>query len=87
MSAPFISPPQSLSLEEAVKTLIERTKTRVGVETIPLSRLLGRILAEDVTSPLSLPPHNNSAVDGYAVFFDDLAVDGQTRLPVTARIL
>jgi molybdopterin molybdotransferase len=43
-------------------------------------------LAEDVTSPLSLPPHNNSAVDGYAVFFDDLAVDGQTRLPVTARI-
>jgi molybdopterin molybdotransferase len=86
MSASFISPPQSLSVDEALAALIERTVPRVGVESVPLSRLLGRVLAEDASSPLSLPPHNNSAVDGYAVYFDDLAPGEETKLPVTARI-
>jgi molybdopterin molybdotransferase len=86
MNTAFVSPPQSLTVDEAIVALIERTQPRVDVETVPLSRLLGRVLAEDVISPLSLPPHDNSAVDGYAVFFDDLTLGKETRLPVTARI-
>ncbi|MHC8510354.1 MAG: molybdopterin molybdotransferase MoeA [Rhodospirillales bacterium] len=56
-----------------------------GTETAALEAALGRFAAEDVTSPRAVPPHDNSAVDGYAVCFDDLKADGETRLPVGGR--
>jgi molybdopterin molybdotransferase len=34
---------------------------------------------------MNVPPHDNSAVDGYAVYFDDLKSDSETRLLVTGR--
>jgi molybdopterin molybdotransferase len=43
---------------------------------------LGRVLAEDVTSPVNVPQHDNSAMDGYAVRFEDLKADGDTTLKV-----
>ena len=39
------------------------------------------MLAEDIAAPLDLPPFDNSAVDGYAVRFADLAAAGETVLP------
>ena len=54
-------------------------------ETAPVSDALGRILAEAVTAAADVPPHDNSAVDGYAVFFDDLEPERETRLPVSGR--
>ncbi|MGH8034665.1 MAG: molybdopterin molybdenumtransferase MoeA, partial [Lysobacterales bacterium] len=33
---------------------------------LPLFEALGRVLAEDVISPFDVPPHDNSAMDGYA---------------------
>lgn len=54
--------------------------------TVPLRAALGRILAQDLAAPRSIPPHNNAAVDGFVVFFDDLDPTGDTRLPVTGRI-
>ncbi|MDH4044455.1 MAG: molybdopterin molybdotransferase MoeA [Gemmatimonadota bacterium] len=42
------------------------------VEQLPLLDALGRVLAEDVRSPLDLPPWDNSAMDGYAVRGVDL---------------
>lgn len=54
-------------------------------ETVPLSRTLGRILAEDLHAGEDVPPHDNSAVDGYAVFFDDLAAAGATTLAISGR--
>ncbi|WDF34846.1 molybdopterin molybdotransferase MoeA [Arthrobacter agilis] len=41
-------------------------------ETVPLRRALGRALAADVTAPVSLPPFDNSQMDGYAVHGADL---------------
>ncbi|MEN9383180.1 MAG: Molybdopterin molybdenumtransferase [Pseudomonadota bacterium] len=41
-------------------------------ETVPLFSALGRVLAEDVVSPISVPPHDNSAMDGYALRGADL---------------
>jgi molybdopterin molybdotransferase len=41
---------------------------------------LGRVLAADVVSPLDVPGHDNSAMDGYAVRFEDLAPDRETTL-------
>jgi molybdopterin molybdotransferase len=56
------------------------------VERIATRDALGRILAQDLASPRDVPPHDNSAVDGYAVWFDDLDPAKPTTLPVAARI-
>ncbi len=45
-------------------------------------RALGRVLAEDVISPLDVPAHDNSAMDGYAVRFADLKADAKVTLKV-----
>src|SRR6266481_4042841 len=57
----------------------------VGTETVPLTAAAGRILARDVIATMNLPPHANSAVDGYAVAHADLLPDCETVLPVTGR--
>lgn len=49
-------------------------------ETLPLTAALGRILAADVVSPIDVPAHDNSAMDGYALHGADLAAEGPTRL-------
>jgi len=41
--------------------------TRLGVERVPLLDSLGRVLAEQVRAPMTLPAWANSAMDGYAV--------------------
>ncbi|MCH8002399.1 MAG: molybdopterin molybdotransferase MoeA [Proteobacteria bacterium] len=66
--------------------LLARSVVRVTEsEPVALAAALGRILAEDVVSPHDVPPHDNSAVDGYAVFFDDLDPEADTVLPVVGR--
>jgi molybdopterin molybdotransferase len=45
----------------------------LATERFPLEDVLDRVLAEDVTSPLDLPPWDNSAMDGYAVRSADMA--------------
>ena len=47
--------------------------TRLGVERVPLLDSLGRVLAEQVRAPMTLPAWANSAMDGYAVRHADLA--------------
>ncbi|MDE0392187.1 MAG: molybdopterin molybdotransferase MoeA [Rhodospirillales bacterium] len=54
-------------------------------ETVDLRAANGRILAETVVSERAVPPHDNAAVDGYAVFFDDLNAESDTRLSCTGR--
>ncbi len=56
------------------------------LETVPLREALGRILARDLTATNQIPPYDNSAVDGFTVYFDDLESNGETRLTVTGRI-
>jgi len=75
-----------MPFEEGLRVLKARAHIVVGTETVALRDALGRVLAEDITAPRDVPPHDNSAVDGYAVRFADLQTDEQTRLPVTARI-
>ena len=75
-----------MPLAEALSLIERNVEPVTGTETVPLRQAQGRILAEDITSDRDVPPHDNSAVDGYAVFFDDLKADGDTRLPVTGRI-
>lgn len=49
-------------------------------ETVPLGAALGRALAADVVSPIDVPAHDNSAMDGYALHGADLAAEGPTVL-------
>jgi len=71
---------------DALAQLRARLSSVTGVEKISLRAGLGRILAEEIVASRNVPPHDNSAVDGYAVFFDDLKLKLETRLPVTGRV-
>lgn len=48
------------------------------VEIVPLSGLIGATLAADVAAKVTLPPHDASAMDGYAARFEDCNQAGQT---------
>ncbi|QLA80493.1 molybdopterin molybdenumtransferase MoeA [Acidovorax sp. JMULE5] len=75
--------PQALSAAD-VNTFLERLVEPVSAtEDLPLFSALGRVLAQDVVSPVSVPPHDNSAMDGYA-FAGAQLVEGQ---PLTLRVV
>ena len=46
-----------------------------GLARLPIRSALGRILAEDIISPVNVPAHVNSAMDGWALRLDDLSAD------------
>lgn len=71
--------------DEALAQILDRLVTVTESERVPLPRALDRILAAPVVSPIDVPAHPNSAVDGYAVWFDDLAPGAETTLPVSGR--
>jgi molybdopterin molybdotransferase len=66
---------ESLSVEEARRRILAEIKPVIGTEKLSLRTALGRILAENVISPLDVPGHSNSAMDGYALKGSDLAMD------------
>ena len=72
--------PNSLPVDRA-RALIRTFLTPVtATERLHIRNALSRVLAEDVVSPHDVPGHDNSAMDGYAVRFEDLAPDGETTL-------
>lgn len=75
--------PQALKAAD-VNTFLDRLVEPVtATEELPLFNALGRVLARDVVSPISVPPHDNSAMDGYAFAGAQLA-KGQ---PLTLRVV
>ncbi|HZK89317.1 MAG TPA: gephyrin-like molybdotransferase Glp [Stellaceae bacterium] len=74
-----------LSVDAALALVAERVTPVVGEETVPLAEAGGRVLAHDLVAAMNLPPHANSAVDGYAINHADLSLDRDTVLPVTGR--
>lgn len=75
-----------MSIEQAAALVGERVRPVSGTETVALREADGRVLAEDVVAGIDLPPFANSAVDGYAVRFADLASEGESRLRLAGRI-
>ncbi len=71
---------KALTVEQARQRIMAAVEPVAGVEKIALRSALGRILAEDVYSPIDVPAHTNSAVDGYALIQADLPVDGAVSL-------
>jgi molybdopterin molybdotransferase len=74
-----------LGVHEALARIDERVVAVVDSEIVPLGMAAGRVLARDVVATMDLPPHANSAVDGYAVAHADLLPDTETDLPVGGR--
>ncbi|MGD8322705.1 MAG: molybdopterin molybdotransferase MoeA, partial [Gemmatimonadota bacterium] len=56
------------------------------LEAVPLLDALGRVLGEDLTATATLPPWDNSAMDGYAVRGEDIA-DASGAHPVQLRVV
>ena len=71
---------------KALARLGETTDTVATPQEMSLHQAHGGILARDVLSARDVPPHDNAAVDGWAVFFDDLNPDRETNLPWSERI-
>lgn len=65
-----------ITVSQAVKNLLIKTQPVQGFECIALRETLNRVLYEDILSPIDVPAHNNSAMDGYALSSDDLPVNG-----------
>jgi len=72
--------PNSMPVDRA-RALIRQFLTPVtGTERMHIRQALDRVIAEDLTSPIAVPGHDNSAMDGWAVRFADLAAGGDTEL-------
>jgi molybdopterin molybdotransferase len=57
-----------ISVEEALDKILANVAA-LDEEEVPVLDSLGQVLAEDITSSISIPPLDNSAMDGYAVRF------------------
>jgi molybdopterin molybdotransferase len=72
--------PNALPVAQA-QEFIARLVPRVqAVEKLAIRSALGRVLARDIVSPIDVPAHDNSAMDGYALRGSDLAAGGDTVL-------
>ena len=72
--------PNSMPVDRARALIRSFLAPITATERVPIRQALGRVLATDVVSPISVPAHDNSAMDGYAVRFSDLAADRETVL-------
>ncbi|MBQ0932215.1 molybdopterin molybdotransferase MoeA [Ideonella alba] len=74
-----------LPVDEARRRVLATLRPITDQQTVPLTQALGRVLAEPVVSPIDVPAHDNSAMDGYAFRGADLAASGETRLTALAE--
>jgi molybdopterin molybdotransferase len=74
--------PNALPVAQAQEFIARLVPTVQAVERVAIRSALGRVLAQDVVSPIDVPAHDNSAMDGYALRGADLSTTGDTRLAV-----
>jgi len=75
--------PQALSAGAVNDFLARLVEPVAGIEQAGVFEALGRVLAEDIVSPISVPPHDNSAMDGYA--FDGAQL--RSGAPLTLQVV
>ncbi len=64
--------PPLLNVDTALANILANMKT-LPAETVSLPESHNRVIAEDIVSPIDLPPFDNSAMDGYAIRYGDSA--------------
>ncbi|HEY7519607.1 MAG TPA: gephyrin-like molybdotransferase Glp [Methylomirabilota bacterium] len=75
-----------ISVRDGQNHILAGITTVVAPELLPVTRALGRVLAEDFQAPIDVPPADNSAVDGYAVGSADIPATGTRELVVVADL-
>ncbi|MDR2189570.1 MAG: molybdopterin molybdenumtransferase MoeA, partial [Azonexus sp.] len=72
--------PDALPVDRARAILLAAVEPLTGSERLGLRESLDRVLAADAISPIDVPGHDNSAMDGWAVRSADLSATAETRL-------
>ena len=73
---PCDTPTGLLAVDDARRRVVDAIHPVEGFETLPLRSALGRVVFNPVISPVDVPPHRNSAMDGYALNSQVLPADG-----------
>ena len=79
------SRPPLMALDDALASLLGKAQPRLASESVATFDADGRVLAQDLVSALTVPPRDNSSMDGYAVRVADCAAPGAV-LQVAQRI-
>jgi len=75
--------PQALNASTVNEFLSRLVEPVTQLEQVDIFLALGRVLAQDVISPISVPPHDNSAMDGFAFDGEQLS----TQAPLTLKVV
>ncbi|CAN5623753.1 molybdopterin molybdotransferase MoeA [soil metagenome] len=78
--------PNALHVDVARDFIRQLVGVVTTTERLPIRSALGRVLAVDLMSPINVPAHDNSAMDGYAFRGADLMPSGDTRLRVSGKV-
>ena len=79
--------PQALSAQDVLKFLSELVVRVTDTEEVDIFHALGRVVAKDVISPVNVPPHDNSAMDGFAFNGQQLSSYASLTLKVVGTAL
>ena len=75
-----------ISVRDGQDRILGQIAAPMPTELLPLPRLVGRVVAEDLRAPFDVPPADNSAVDGYAIASADIPRSGTAELDVIADL-
>ena len=78
--------PQALRVDAVNAFLSRLTEPVTQQENVGIFQALGRVLAQDVISPISVPAHDNSAMDGYAFNAAQLRSDSPLTLKIAGTL-
>lgn len=76
----------NVKIYEAIELILENTH-QLKSEIIPLENAIFRVCAEDLAATVALPPFNNSAMDGYALYITKGHTETGDEFPVIGKIL
>ncbi|MFW2373959.1 MAG: molybdopterin molybdotransferase MoeA [Gammaproteobacteria bacterium] len=77
--------PNSLSFEQALEKVRQGVTPLKARRSVTIREAMGCVLANDVCSPMDVPPFINSAMDGYAISNQDIPVSGEATLKVIGK--
>ncbi len=79
--------PNALRVDIAAKRIDDAIKIIADDEKIPIRNAIGRVLKDNIVSPINVPPYTNSAMDGYAIRSSDIGTGHSQPLNVVGKIL
>jgi len=79
--------PETLTVQQAQNIMLEYIQPICSIEKLTLRQALGRVLAADIVSPIDVPAHDNSAMDGYALRSEDLSAVQELHLEIVGTAM